>query len=409
MSHTALSARKLLSHRLKLAWYRCASLDARIDTMLGEPNADDSAWQRWARERLLHALLPERRLRGAPFGPSCDGHAGTVRILSLVPPGDTGGGSRPAQIGAELHRRGFTIEWRWALPIFPWPRLRRPAVAGVDARHVDDPPGPPTTADLVLLHAPHPRLCALARAGSRTGPVVYDSIDVWDGPLGAGWYDRAEEDRAVADADLLIASARVLRDEIETRSRRPVHLLRNAVDPATFTPTAAADLLPTGRPTVIYVGALWGPWVDLSLVETLSRRCPRATIHLIGPPGDRALPAAPNVHVNGPRPRPEIPGLLAAADVAIVPFAPGRLSAAVSPLKVFEYLAMARPVVSTRLPELEGVPGVTLVDDAEGFARAVECAARQPFPHAAVRAFLQDHTWSRRVDLLLELTRRADR
>jgi glycosyltransferase involved in cell wall biosynthesis len=406
MRTPAVPLRKQIAHRLKHSWYQCAPLDAWVDAKLDEPAPSEATWRSWPRENLLHRLLPERRLRSSPFGPRTAERTEIVRVLTLVPPEDTGGGSRPAQLAAELHRRGFRIEWRWALPIFPWPRLRRPVVAGVDARHVDDPPADTATADLVLLEAPHPRLCELARSGARSGPLIYDAIDVWDGALGAGWYDLPEEDRIVAEADHLVASAHLLRDELAARSGRAVQLLPNAVDLDRFRPDQSAAVgLQSGTPTVAYVGALWGEWLDLSLVEGLARRCPDAEIHLIGPPGSRATPAAANLHLHGPRPRDEIPGLLASADVAIVPFAPGRLSAAVSPLKVFEYLAMERPVVSTRLPDLEGVPGVTIADDAEAFARAVESAPRKPFPRDAVRTFLADHTWSRRVDQLLALTR----
>lgn len=397
-------AAKRASHGLKAAWYRAAWVDDVVDRIL-DPRGDGSDGPAWLRERGLYRLFPERRLRASPFeapGPPADRLA---RILTLIPPEDTGGGSRPAQIAVELLRRGFAIEWRWALPIFPWPRRRRPAVAGVDARHVDEPgadrAGP---ADLVLLEAPHPRLAAMAAA--TRGPMVYDAIDEWSGSLGAGWYDRATETRLLRDADHLVASAALLRDDLAQRSGRRVELLPNAVDPALFDARGArAAPIVRGEPTVVYVGALWGEWVDVALIADLARARPRAEIHLIGPPGSRTLPDAPNVHVHGARPRAEIPGFLAAADVTIVPFVSSRLSAAVSPLKVFEYLAMGRPVVSTGLPDLRGVPGVTVSPDAASFLAAVDRASREPFPHDTVRRFLADQTWARRVDRLLDLTR----
>lgn len=405
MSPQAVTARKRASHWLKQAWYRCTQLDGTVDTALhgGAP----VGWRRLARERWLYHLFPERRMRDSPFEAAAGPPSGRARILTLVPPEDTGGGSRPAQLAAELHRRGFAIEWRWALPIFPWPRTSRPAIDRVDARHVDDPAGPPTEADLVLLEAPHPRLFDLARSGTRSGSLVYEAIDVWDGSLGAGWYDRDVEERIHGEADVLTASAGLLRDELAARSERPVHLLPNAVDLARFVPRGLAAPLARGRPTVIYVGALWGEWVDLRLIERLARAHPEAQIHLVGPVGDRSLASSANLHVHGPKPRSEIPDLLASADVGIVPFAPSRLSTAVSPLKVFEYLAMGRPVVSTPLPELRGVPGVTVADDADAFVEAVARVPSEPFPHDAVRAFLEGQTWTRRVDQLFELTRPA--
>ncbi|MDG2305223.1 MAG: glycosyltransferase [Candidatus Binatia bacterium] len=398
---------KRLSHRLKSAWYSQPGIDAVVDQWLhaGEANAPV---KRWLREQMLFRLLPERRLRETPFTARASDRTGRARVLSLVPPEDTGGGSRPAQIAAELHRRGFEIEWLWALPVFPWPRRSQPQISGVDAHHIDSPPAfrQAAPADVVLLEAPHPRLYELARSGAGDGPLIYDAIDVWDGSLGTGWYDRAVEERVLREADHLVASAKLLRDELSARSGRDVALLPNAIDLGRFGRSeVSSEKLERGDPTVAYVGALWGEWVDLDLIEHLAKRCPAATIHLIGPQGDQTMPRAANIRTHGPRERHVVPGLLRSADVAIVPFAPSRLSAAVSPLKVFEYLAMERPVVSTRLPDLEGVPGVTIADDADGFAEAVQRVAREPFPRDLVRSFLADHTWERRADQLLELTR----
>lgn len=402
MSPPAPAALKRLSHRLKTALYRQAKVDAWLDERLDGRRGDRLDLGR----RALLRLMPERRLRASPFDLEAitDASRGIVHVLSLVPPEDTGGGSRPAQLAAELHRRGFTIEWRWVLPIFPWPRLRRPAISNVDAQHLDEA-GFERTADLVLVEAPHPRLVEAARTAARRGPIVYDAIDEWDGDLGAGWYEPAAESDIIARADVLVASARSLQRDLHTRSGRAVELLPNALDPTRFHPSTPAAPIEKGRPTFSYVGALWGPWVDLDLVARLAAECPESRIHLIGPAGSRRLPRAGNILAHGAVPREAIPGILAASDVCLIPFEPGRLTAAVSPLKVFEYLAMERPVVATALPDLEGLPGVTIAHDADAFVRAALESASTQFPTEEVRLFLREHTWARRVDRLLELTR----
>lgn len=393
---------KRTSHHLKRALYRAAHLDGWLDRWArGETRA-----RSLVRERLLLRLFPERHMRQSPFREApTPPTPGLARILSLVPPEDSGGASRPAQLAAELHRRGWAIEWRWALPIYPWPRLRRPQIPGVDARPLEEAEPAITPADLVLLEAPHPDLWRHARGEERNGPLVYDAIDLWDGDLGAGWYDRAVEDDVLRNADLLVASARRLEEEIANRVGRPVVCLPNAVDATRFDPRSTPLPLRCGQPTVIYIGALWGAWVDLDLIAHLARALPEAAIHLVGPAGGRVLPSAPNIHIHGPRPWKDIPGLLAAADVAIIPFEPSRLSDAVSPLKVFEYLAMQRPVVATRMPELEGFPGVVTAADPTEFARAVRSAGSTCPDSETLASFVSENTWPRRVDRLLELTR----
>jgi glycosyltransferase involved in cell wall biosynthesis len=404
-----LALHKRWSHRLKRSLHDHPRLDAWLDDRLA---AGATGPRAWLRDRALLRLLPERRVRDTPFATDAPApRRGTVQVLSLVPPEDAGGGSRPAQLAVELRRRGFAIDWRWALPIYPWPKLRRPVLAGVEMRHVTEP-APAGAAggaarDLVLLEAPHPALVRAALDDRGREPVLYDAIDVWDGALGAGWYERDAEDRAIARADVLVASADLLRCEIARRSGRAVHLLPNAVDRRRFDPQRAhpvpADVR-RGAPTVVYVGALWGEWVDLDLIAGLASRLPRAEIHLVGHPGSRSVPRARNLHMLGPRPQAVIPAYLQAADVAIVPFVGGRLADAVSPLKVFEALAMHRPVVATPLPELADVPGVRLAARLAAFAEAVAASTAQRLPIDEVEAFLVAHTWSARVDSLLELT-----
>jgi glycosyltransferase involved in cell wall biosynthesis len=322
----------------------------------------------------------------------------------LIPPEDTGGGSRPAQLGAELHRRGLAVDWRYALTIFPWPARRRPSVDRLRVRYVGEPDAPPL-GDLILLEAPHPALCSLVGLASPGARVVYDAIDAWDGVLGLPWYDRGAEDWVLRRADHLVASAESLCAELRARSGRPVERLPNAVDLAIFdasTRRPAPSDLRRGSPTIGYVGALWGEWVDVALLDELARALPTAAINLIGPRGDRRLPECQNLHWLGVKLQTELPAYLACCDVLLVPFVESRLSAAVSPLKVYEYLAMERPVVATSLPELSGIPGVSLATR-ETFVDAVRAAASRTLDRAAVRAYVERQTWAARVDRLLQI------
>jgi glycosyltransferase involved in cell wall biosynthesis len=278
-------------------------------------------------------------------------------------------------------------------------------------RHVSDPePGRLGPADLCLLEAPHPRLLETLDRAPRPSAVIYDAIDLWDGSLGAGWYHPAAEARAIARADLLVASSELLRGRLAAQADRPVALVPNAVDLRLFDPAIPRERprdVRAGHPTVLYVGALWGEWVDVGLIAAVARAVPRAVVHLLGPTGGRSIPRLPNLHVLGPRPREAVPAYLACADVAILPFLGSALADAVSPLKLFEYLAMGVPVVSTPLAEVAARPGVIAVArDESSFISAVERAARERLPAGLVRAEVADQGWSSRVDRILALVER---
>lgn len=396
--------RKRLAHRLKTQIHRRPALDAWLDRRFAA--GDDAAARRW-----YLRLFPERRVRSGPFRALPPVAQASALVLTLVPPEDLGGGSRPAQLAAALRARGCAIDWRYALPIFPWPQATQPPTAGVTVRWIGSDAGRPaaTAFTLALVEAPHPRLCAeLAQVSSDT-PVVYDLIDVWDGELGVDWYDAAAERAIVARADVLTASSHLLCAELARRSARDVELLPNAVDLDRFDPSIAHAPpvgLRRGSPTIVYVGSLWGDWIDLELVADLAAALPEAVVHLVGPAGSRELPRAHNIVAAGAQPQERVPAYLSAADVAIIPFVRTRLTAAVSPLKAFEYLAMQRPVVATRLPELEDVPGITLADDRASFIAAVRAVATRPFPRRDVNEYLTAHTWQARAQRLLDLVSR---
>jgi glycosyltransferase involved in cell wall biosynthesis len=76
-----------------------------------------------------------------------------------------------------------------------------------------------------------------------------------------------------------------------------------------------------------------------------------------------------------------------------------------SPLKLYEYLAAGRPVVAVDLPPLRGVDGrVFLVGEEEDFAEATRAAlARGPAPEAERELFVEQHSWQRRHERVLDL------
>ena len=115
--------------------------------------------------------------------------------------------------------------------------------------------------------------------------------------------------------------------------------------------------------------------VDAPLLAATTRLLPEMRFMLIG----RVSPAyrrelgdpGPNVWLAGQRPYHELPGLIAACDVCIVPHLRDELTATMDPLKLYEYAAAGKPVVSTVSspnPALAGQATVALGADA--FAEA---------------------------------------
>lgn len=178
-----------------------------------------------------------------------------------------------------------------------------------------------------------------------------------------------------------------------------VELFARAADERTELAPGARGL---ARPVVGYFGSLH-EWIDFGLIEWLARERPNWSFLLIGhaasDPG--ALATLPNVRLAGAQPYASLPSWAKAFDVAIIPYRLNRQVANANPLKLREYLATGKPVVSVRNAEIEKFERwVRIADDREGFLAAIERALAEDTPAAAIerRAAVADQTWDRRVE-----------
>ena len=204
--------------------------------------------------------------------------------------------------------------------------------------------------------------------------------------------------RALAEADVVFTGGRSLHRGVRAQRRRNVHLFASGVDRAHY---AAAPAMRTARPRKVagYVGVI-DERVDFELLGELARRLPDWTVRIVGPvakidPGQ--LPTASNIEYPGFARYEDLPTVMAAFDVGIMPFAINAATRSISPTKTLEYLAAGLPVVSTRIDDVVVDYGevVDLADDAAGFAGAcVQAGARLTAGRRRrVRALLESQEW----------------
>lgn len=181
-----------------------------------------------------------------------------------------------------------------------------------------------------------------------------------------------------------------------------VDLFAQAQSPATPIAAAARDLR---RPIVGYIGSLHD-WIDLELIATLADARPDYTFLLVGHAhADVAmLRARPNVVLAGPQPYATLPQWSKAFDAAIIPYRLNRQVANANPLKLREYLAAGKPVVSARNPEIESFSQwVRIVDTPAQWLDAIDAAIGDNSTEAIASrmAAVADQTWDRRVEAVL--------
>jgi glycosyltransferase involved in cell wall biosynthesis len=149
--------------------------------------------------------------------------------------------------------------------------------------------------------------------------------------------------------------------------------------------------------------------LDVAALLALARALPDAEIALVGPLLDAKhiapLQDAANIRIHPPVAREQLTGLIRAADVGLVPHVSSPLTRAMSPLKLYEYLAGGLPVVATDLQPMRGVdPGVTLVEPGGDYASGVRAALSHGRTEESVREqFIAENSWAARQRTLLDL------
>lgn len=167
----------------------------------------------------------------------------------------------------------------------------------------------------------------------------------------------------------IVAVTPQLADEARRWGARRVHVATNGVNPASITPqdrlAARRTLgLPADAELVGFVGnfARWqGLDTLIRAALALQTQRPALRLLLIGDGVERgrlaalAAPLADRVHFTGALPHASVGAALSACDVLAAPFPASERNrrTGVSPLKIFEYMALGRPTLASALPGLE--------------------------------------------------------
>jgi glycosyltransferase involved in cell wall biosynthesis len=180
------------------------------------------------------------------------------------------------------------------------------------------------------------------------------------------------EARLLQSVDTVVATSQTLFDAKQNLGI-PIRLLRHGVDfehfaAASQPSTEVAPLLRRIRRPVFGFHGLFQAIIDFELIGEVARRRPEWSFVFIGQPyGNFRPPAtAPNVHYLPGQPYNAMPSFIRGFDVCMIPYKVDARTLAANPVKLREYLASGKPVISTRLPE------VLIYDDVVRFASTAE-------------------------------------
>jgi len=226
------------------------------------------------------------------------------------------------------------------------------------------------------------------------------------------------ETEVIRNADFSLATSKQLRADLMELSGREVHYFPNAADIELFSQAQSgdiprpADIAHIDKTMIGYTGNICQR-MDYEILLDLSNRHPDKAIVLVGPKNyaahtDIPLDKLPNVHFCGPKKIEELPGYLAHFDVLILPFKCNELTRSIYPLKINEYLASGKPVVSTNFSEdIAGFGDTIYLSNTAGeFSGLIDKALQSENDEKRARriSVSKTNSWDARVKLFWEIS-----
>jgi glycosyltransferase involved in cell wall biosynthesis len=173
-------------------------------------------------------------------------------------------------------------------------------------------------------------------------------------------YIRECVDSIARKSDLVVVTASALLEKFRGISKN-IGLVPNGYDSLLFShkrPGIPDDMRKINHPVIGFIGTLFS-FLDYGLINFIVKNNPDKSFVFIGNCEENskkawsAITEFKNVFWLGRKKKEDIPAYISAFDVCINPFKIDDVSKSVSPLKVFEYLAVGKPVVSVKMESLE--------------------------------------------------------
>jgi len=220
-------------------------------------------------------------------------------------------------------------------------------------------------------------------------------------------------DDLYARSDVVFVTSESLRKKALEHRKDSVYLISNGVDAGLFTGAREdapipEDIKALKKPIIGYFGVI-DEWMDTDLIVEMAAAYPDASVVLLGPvfigtEGQKKLMSSPNIYLPGQKPHDALPGYLKAFDVCIIPFKVNELTQSVNPVKLYEYLAGGKNVVSITMAEVEKYGKIIYIARGHGdFIQKTAEALRNKPDLAGMNAVVGENTWDSKAKAMAEI------
>ena len=342
---------------------------------------------------------------------------GNIFIFASVPYYDIGGGQRSAQFAKIFNKLGYKVFYIFAFDSSESKKLKMeiPCVLHkhINNINIEDLLKYVQENDIAIFEAPSLLFKEyILPLKEKKVKLIYENIDNWESNLGNMVFDADTLKLMLDNSDLLTATAQPLVEQLKEYlnryniEKKKIIYLPNAVDDELFNPNKnyikPQDLV-IGTKTLLYYGSLWGDWFDWELLTMLAIKNPDIMINLIGDNSSIVKKSLPqNIHFLGIKNQNELPAYLYYADYAILPFKVDNIAKYVSPLKIFEYIAMHKKIIATALPDIIDYPNLYAKNTYKEWQKVLNNQKKVDISLA--NDFIEKNNWYNRCITLLEST-----
>lgn len=219
---------------------------------------------------------------------------------------------------------------------------------------------------------------------------------------------------------VVVTADEIEKDVISKRGKEKLVFSCNGVDYNHFNKINAnfefdkkfLNILDQKKPIIGYYGAL-ASWFDYDLIKELAVKRPDYNIVLLGIKYDDSFDKAnlskySNIHFLGSKNYDVLPNYASKFDVCTIPFLINDITQATSPLKLFEYMALSKPIVTTAMNECKKYKSVMIANNSNEFINEIDQAIKlskdldNPYFKLLNQEALEN-TWEAKAQAIIEL------
>lgn len=236
-------------------------------------------------------------------------------------------------------------------------------------------------------------------------------------------YERMMEDK---DNTFVVVTADALeKDVLERRGNEKMVFSCNGVDYDHFTKLDKEikfddrfkKVIKEDKPIVGYYGAL-ANWFDYDMVKKLAKERPDYNIVLLGIKYDGSYDEAnleeySNIYFLGPKKYDELPYYASHFTICTIPFLVNDITQATSPLKLFEYMALGKPIVTTAMKECKKYKSVKIAKNTDEFIKICDdlidiSKNKEDKYFKLLKEEALDNTWETKAELIINLLKKYE-